>query len=263
MKSTAKGSQPTAIVAGRPWPLGIEWIEAGDAFNFALFSRHATGVTLLCYSEKEPAKPVFEFRFQHPAHKTGSIWHCRIPAVELRGEPPPVPVMSVRLEQPPLEEIPPPELPKKRKPRTEREIKQIPIVVPKPLPNEAQAKIVLPKLEPKPKPEPKPKEEEKPPEPVPEPQPEAQPLPTVFRDVKPVKKVKPKYPREAEDAHIQGRVRVRLTVEVNGSVSEARILAADPPGVFDAAVMEAVVQYIFKRDGTSYQADQEIIFKLE
>ena len=71
--------------AGRPWPLGVEWVEAEDAFNFALYSRHATGVTLLCYSEKDPAKPVFEFRFQHPAHKTGSIWHCRIPAGELRG----------------------------------------------------------------------------------------------------------------------------------------------------------------------------------
>jgi len=29
--------------------------------------------------------------------------------------------------------------------------------MPKPLPNEVQAKVVLPKLEPKPKPEPKPK----------------------------------------------------------------------------------------------------------
>jgi protein TonB len=178
-------------------------------------------------------------------------------------EPPPVPVMSVRLEQPPLEEIPPPEPRKKQKPRHEPEIRQVPIVVPKPLPNEVQAKIVLPKLEPKPKPEPKPKEEEKPPEPVPEPQPEAQPLPSVFRDVKPVRKVKPKYPREAEDAHIEGRVRVRLSVEVNGSVSAAKILVADPPGVFDAAVMEAVVQYQFKRDGTAYEADQEIIFKLD
>ncbi len=98
---------------------------------------------------------------------------------------------------------------------------------------------------------------------MPEPKPEVQPLPSVFRDVKPVKKIKPKYPPEAEAQHIEGRVRVRLTVEVNGSVSEAKILTADPPGVFDAAVMEAVVQYIFKRDGTSYQADQEIIFKLE
>jgi periplasmic protein TonB len=184
-------------------------------------------------------------------------------ALQFWQEPPPVPVMSVRLEQPPQEEPPPPEPLKKQKPKPEHEIKQVPIVVPKPLPNEVQAKIVLPKLEPKPKPEPKPKEEEKPPEPVPEPKPEAQPLPSVFRDVKPVRKVKPKYPREAEDAHIQGRVRVRLTVEVNGSVSEAKILLSEPPGVFDAAVMEAVVQYIFKRDGTSYQADQEILFRLE
>lgn len=184
-------------------------------------------------------------------------------AFQFWQEPPPEPVMSVRLEQPPQEE-PPPEPPKKQKPKREPQIKQVPIVTPKPLPNEVQAKIVLPKVEPKPKPEPKPKEEEKPPEPVPEPKPEeAPPLPSVFRDVKPVKRVKPKYPPEAEAQHIEGRVRVRLTVEVNGSVSAAKILAADPPGVFDAAVMEAVVQYVFKRDGTSYEADQEIIFKLE
>ena len=182
-------------------------------------------------------------------------------AFEFWQEPPPEPVMSVRLEQPPIEEPPPPELPRKKKPLPEREVKQVPIVVPKPLPNEVPAKIVLPKPEPKPKPAPK--EEEKPPEPTPEPQPEAPPLPSVFRDVKPVKKIKPKYPREAEDAHIEGRVRVRLNVEADGSVSKATILVAEPPAVFDAAVMEAVVQYIFKRDGTSYEIDQEIIFKLE
>lgn len=71
--------------AGRPWPLGVEWIEREDAFNFALFSGHATGVTLLGYVEEDPSKAVFEFRFQFPAHKTGGIWHCRIPAHELRG----------------------------------------------------------------------------------------------------------------------------------------------------------------------------------
>ena len=177
--------------------------------------------------------------------------------------PPPEPVMSVRLEQPPLEEIPPPEPPKKSKPTREHEIKQIPLVVPKPLPNEVQAKIVLPKLERKPKPEPKPKEEEKPPEAVPEAKPEEQPLPSVFREVKPVKKIKPKYPPEAEAQHIEGRVRMRLSVEVNGSVSSAKIVAAEPPGVFDAAVMEAAVQFVFKRDGTSYEVYEDFIFKLE
>jgi TonB family protein len=98
---------------------------------------------------------------------------------------------------------------------------------------------------------------------IPEAQPQNQPLPSVFGDVKPVKKVKPQYPAEAEAQHIEGRVRVRLTVELNGAVSAAKILAADPPGVFDAAVLDAVVQYVFRRTGNSYQADQEIVFKVE
>ena len=39
----------------------------------------------MCYTDEDPARPVFEFRFQHPAHKTGNVWHCRIPARELLG----------------------------------------------------------------------------------------------------------------------------------------------------------------------------------
>jgi len=70
---------------GRPWPFGVQWVEEDDAFNFALYSKHATGVTLLCYTEKDPATPVFEFRFRHPAHKTGNVWHCRIAASGLLG----------------------------------------------------------------------------------------------------------------------------------------------------------------------------------
>ena len=38
--------------AGSPWPFGVQWVEADDAFNFSLYSRHATGVTLLCYTER-------------------------------------------------------------------------------------------------------------------------------------------------------------------------------------------------------------------
>jgi periplasmic protein TonB len=98
---------------------------------------------------------------------------------------------------------------------------------------------------------------------VTEAKPQTQPLPSVFSDVKPVKKVSPQYPADAEAQRIEGRVRVRLTVELNGAVSAAKILAADPPGVFDSAVLDAVVQYVFRRNGKSYQADQEIVFKLE
>jgi TonB family protein len=178
-------------------------------------------------------------------------------------EPPPTQVMSVRLEEPPppMELRPEPDKKKEQKAPPKKKIKReknpVPIEIPKPLPDEVPAKIELPKPEPKPQPEP-PKEEKKP-----EPEPELPPLPSVFRDVKPVKKVKPKYPPEAEAAHIEGRVKARLTVEVNGSVSNVQVLLSEPPGVFDEAVLEAVRQYIFKRDGTSYLADQEIIFRID
>lgn len=175
-------------------------------------------------------------------------------------EPPPVPVMSVRLEPPPdLTPAPPQEKPKPRREERQRERirSQVPIEIPKPLPDEVPSKVELPK--PIPKPKPKPKEERKEPEPLPE----VPPLPSVFRDIKPVKKVKPKYPPEAEAQHIQGRVKVRLDVALDGSVTGVEILISEPPGVFDEAVLEAVRQYQFKRDGTTYQADQEILFKLD
>src|SRR5262245_17555031 len=81
-KKTVRELHP--VCTGRPWPLGVQLL-ADNSFNFALYSRHATGVTLLCYSETHLMKPVFEFRFQHPEHKTGSIWHCCVPADQLRG----------------------------------------------------------------------------------------------------------------------------------------------------------------------------------
>jgi protein TonB len=178
-------------------------------------------------------------------------------------EPPPTPVMSVRLEQPPVEEhAQPPQLEVKPEqapaPRNIRKRKPaIPIELPKPLPGEAPSRIALPT--PQPEPEPVPLKQEKPPEPIPEPP----ALPSVFRDVKPVKKVKPVYPPEAEAQHIQGRVKVRLSVALDGTVTDAQILSAEPPGVFEESVLAAVRQYRFKKDGTIYQADQEVVFKID
>lgn len=85
MEAAANPHMRSPVPCGRPWPLGVEWVVAEDTFNFALYSRHATSVTLLGYTERDPVNPVFEFAFQHPAHKTGSIWHCRVPASALRG----------------------------------------------------------------------------------------------------------------------------------------------------------------------------------
>ena len=71
--------------AGDEWPFGAVWIEAEQAFNFALFSRSATQVTLLCYRQEDILTPAFSFEFQHPEHKSGNIWHCRIPLEALNG----------------------------------------------------------------------------------------------------------------------------------------------------------------------------------
>jgi protein TonB len=177
----------------------------------------------------------------------------------------PTPVMSVRLDEPPPPPPPPPppDKPKPRKP--EKPIKQVPVELPKPLPDAPPPKIALEKPEEK-KPEPKRKPEPEPPpeeEKPPEPEPEAPPLPSVFRDVKPVKKVAPPYPREAEDAHIQGRVKVRMSVDLGGNVTNVEVLLAEPPGVFDEVVVTAARQFKFKKDGTAYQADEEFVFKID
>jgi len=175
-------------------------------------------------------------------------------------EPAPVPVMTVELREPPSEPLPPPPEQKQEvKPRRLKRLKQAEIELPRPLPGEAASRITLAE----PPPEPAPKKEEPPPEPQPEPEPEAPPLPSVFQDVKPVRKVKIKYPREAEAQHVEGRVRVRLSVDLDGNVTDVKVLLSEPPGVFEEAVLEGVRQYKFKKDGTTYQADQEVIFKID
>jgi len=45
-----------------PSPLGATWVESEQAWNFALFSRYATGVTLPLYGDADVVKPVFELK---------------------------------------------------------------------------------------------------------------------------------------------------------------------------------------------------------
>ena len=70
---------------GTPGPMGVTWIPSLSAWNFALYSRRATGVTLLLYSAADPAHPVLEERLDPRANKSGRIWHCWIPAARARG----------------------------------------------------------------------------------------------------------------------------------------------------------------------------------
>jgi pullulanase/glycogen debranching enzyme len=66
--------QPAVVFpAGEEWPFGATWIEFEKAFNFALFSRSATRVTLLFYRPGDVGTPCFSYELQHPANKTGNI----------------------------------------------------------------------------------------------------------------------------------------------------------------------------------------------
>jgi glycogen operon protein len=63
---------------GSPSPLGVTWIEREAAYNFALYSKHATAVTLLLYSEIDLTSPTYEYRLDPLANKSGLVWHCRL-----------------------------------------------------------------------------------------------------------------------------------------------------------------------------------------
>jgi glycogen operon protein len=68
---------------GAPSPLGVTLVEPRDAYNFALYSRHATAVTLLCYTADDPLHPVFTYDLHHRRNKTGRVWHCWVPRAAL------------------------------------------------------------------------------------------------------------------------------------------------------------------------------------
>jgi len=68
---------------GASLPLGVTWIEAEQAFNFALHAEHAESVTLLFYSSADLVNALLEYRFDYLHNKSGQVWHCRIPAREL------------------------------------------------------------------------------------------------------------------------------------------------------------------------------------
>jgi isoamylase len=60
--------------------MGATWVPSLNAWNFALYSRRATGVTLLLYSAVDPVKPVLEYHLDVRANKSGRIWHCWVAA---------------------------------------------------------------------------------------------------------------------------------------------------------------------------------------
>lgn len=70
---------------GSPFPSGIAWIESEQAYNFALYSKHAESVTLLLYRKDDVINPVFTYHLDCLKNKSGRIWHYRIPKALMKG----------------------------------------------------------------------------------------------------------------------------------------------------------------------------------
>ena len=62
-----------AVRSGSPLPLGAH--VRGNGVNFAIFSRHATGVRLDLFNRAEDAAPARSIILEATRNKTGDIWH--------------------------------------------------------------------------------------------------------------------------------------------------------------------------------------------
>ncbi len=62
-----------AVRSGSPLPLGAHF--RGSGVNFAIFSRHATGVRLDLFDRAEDVTPARSIIFDAVRNKTGDIWH--------------------------------------------------------------------------------------------------------------------------------------------------------------------------------------------
>jgi glycogen operon protein len=65
-----------AVSMGKGTPLGATLIEEG--VNFAIFSRHASLVTLILFESAAQDSHYREIPLDKRGHKTGDIWHCLV-----------------------------------------------------------------------------------------------------------------------------------------------------------------------------------------
>jgi protein TonB len=62
-------------------------------------------------------------------------------------------------------------------------------------------------------------------------------------DAVPLVRVPPQYPERASARGIEGRVLVEFTITKSGSVKDAKVIAAEPSDIFNAAAVKSVLQW--------------------
>ncbi len=89
----------------------------------------------------------------------------------------------------------------------------------------------------------------------------------IEENVVPLFRTSPLYPPRALRARLHGKVQVEFIITPEGLVHSATIVRADPPGIFDDAVLAAVQQWKFKPKiiggrAVPRRARQEVLFSL-
>jgi glycogen operon protein len=74
-------------IEGTLYPPGASWVEAENAWNFVLYTRHATSVTLLIYAQSDLRVPRLRVPFSYLTNKSGHVWHCRVPGEAIGDAP--------------------------------------------------------------------------------------------------------------------------------------------------------------------------------
>jgi protein TonB len=89
------------------------------------------------------------------------------------------------------------------------------------------------------------------------------PAPTPSQIVaRPLSQPQPVYPRRALEAEREGFVRLRITIQADGSVSDAVVTEARPSGWFENAALDAVRRWRYQPSDRTIVTPVEIQFKL-
>ena len=65
--------------------MGATWLADQEAWNFALYSKHAKHVTLLLYAAEDLLQPLVTTELDYLHNKSGRVWHCRLTAEQVEG----------------------------------------------------------------------------------------------------------------------------------------------------------------------------------
>ena len=78
------------------------------------------------------------------------------------------------------------------------------------------------------------------------------------RDVLPLVRVPPDYPPRALSRNIEGWVQVRFTISPTGTVKDAKVIAAEPPGLFDDAALKSIARWRYNPKVEGGQAVERV-----